>query len=117
MTIKVAISVDYGGFRLTDEAIARIQNHPNAGLFDKTTNWNYDNSIEVRSNPILIEIVSRMINGGGKDRTSRIAIVEIPDDAKDPYIQEYDGKEWVAEGRCWHASYNDIDQINFEMEE
>ena len=34
---------------------------------------------------------------------------------QDPYIQEYDGKEWVAEGRCWHASYNDIDQIYFDF--
>jgi len=30
-----------------------------------------------------------------------VKIVEIPDDVKDWYIGDYDGVEWVAEGRKW----------------
>ena len=52
-----------------------------------------------RDNPLLIEIIEKL--GDKASSCGSVKIVEIPDDVKDWYIGEYDGQEWVAEGRKW----------------
>jgi len=32
-----------------------------------------------------------------------LVVIEVDDDAVGPYIEEYDGVEWVAEGRRWYC--------------
>ena len=54
-----------------------------------------------RDDPVLVQVVEEM----GRDANGRCAelrVVEIPDDVKWE-IEEYDGKEWVAEvHRTWY---------------
>lgn len=53
-----------------------------------------------RSDPILIQVLEELRHEANGE-CSEIEIVEIPDDV-DYIIEEYDGKEWVAEQhRTW----------------
>ena len=52
-----------------------------------------------RDDPLLIEIIEKLGKKGSIFQS--IEIIEIPDDVKDWYIEDYDGVEWVAEGRTW----------------
>lgn len=62
-------------------------------IFDK-----YD--LECRKDPDIIAVV-KFLGEKANDKYSELEIVEIPDDAVDPYIDEYDGIETVREGRSW----------------
>ena len=58
-----------------------------------------DSDIE-RDDPTLVQVVTEL-GTAADDRYSELEIVEIPDDVK-WQIEEYDGKEWVAEvHRTW----------------
>ena len=92
--------------------------HPHLGVFDfgscKThehvKKWckehknnytrlrNAGDSIKERSNPALVQCVEYLIRN--KIETP-LVVLEIPDDAKNPYIIDYDGYEIVHEGRMW----------------
>ena len=52
-----------------------------------------------RNDPHLVEVVELLGSHVG-DREN-LKIVEIPDDVKDWYITDYDGKETIREGRYW----------------
>lgn len=60
-----------------------------------------DNRDISRDDPILIEIIKEL----GEDANgicAELSIVEIPDDVMEWTIEEYDGREWVAEThRTW----------------
>lgn len=105
--MKVVINRCWGGFRLSNEAMARyIEEKGLPYKLEKNEKYNYDyfvneegdyfhcNDIE-RNDPILIQIVEEM---GEKswDRHAELKVVEVPDDVK-WYIHEYDGMEHVAE--------------------
>lgn len=91
--MKIAINKSYGGFTLSERAYEFL------GLeWDGRGNvyrFNTD-----RANPKLIECIETLgplVNG----RYADIQIVEIPDGVK-WQVDEYDGKEWVAEcHRTW----------------
>jgi hypothetical protein len=53
-----------------------------------------------RSDPLLIQVIEELADKASGPCSS-LKIVEVPDDIKWE-IQEYDGKEWVAEAhRTW----------------
>ena len=86
--MKIVINGDWGGFSLTKEA-ARI-------LGVET----YDDSYAVRTNPALI----KMLEEGQK--INDLEVVEIPDNATDYKITEYDGIErviYVVDGKLYYA--------------
>lgn len=86
--MKIVINTCYGGFGLSEKALA---------LFNERsgTTITYE-----RNNPILVEIVEQL--GEAADGNyAELKVVEIPDDVQ-WQIDEYDGNEWVAEKhRTW----------------
>ena len=113
--MKIVINKCYGGFGLSQEAVLLYAKKKGFNLIlehDKTIllthyylnekkdgNYFYERDIQ-RNDPILIEVVEEL----GKKAYSYCAelkIVEIPDDVE-WIIEEYDGKEWIAEDhRRW----------------
>jgi hypothetical protein len=91
--MKIAINVCFGGFGLSEQALARY-----AELADKPFQ-NFDNN---RDDLHLIQTIEEL---GTKCNTrySEIRIVEIPDNVEWE-IMEYDGTEYIAEKhRKWYA--------------
>lgn len=102
--IKVVINRCHGGFGLSKKAVIRYCNQTgiNPGEWNDRIKM-FDEFIEhelSRSDPTLVKIVEEM----GEDANgsyAELAVVEIPDDVN-WYIEEYDGREWVAERhRTW----------------
>ena len=90
--MKVCINRCYGGFGLSDEGLRR---------YNEITGYNktYGGDVE-RDDPYLIHVVEEL---GEKSWgvCSKLEIIEIPDDVEWT-IEEYDGREWVAEvHRTW----------------
>ena len=92
--IKIVINNEWGGFGLSDAALEEYKNRK--GITDENF-WHYDIP---RDCPVLVSMVEEQgsaMNGEFSD----LKVVEIPDDVE-WYIEEYDGKEWVAERhRTW----------------
>lgn len=91
----VVINTRYGGFGLSDLAVAKYKLL--AGIED-TLDWSmYDIA---RDDPYLVSVVQEL----GEDANgifANLKIVEVPADV-DWYVDEYDGREWVAEKhRTW----------------
>lgn len=86
---KIVINEEYGGFGLSDKAWKLYCE--NTGK-DPEKDW----AGEIpRDDAVLIEIVETL----GKeswDDYAKLKIVEIPEDVQWE-IQEYDGREWIAE--------------------
>lgn len=61
--------------------------------FDKRNPWVYRDGKESRTDEKLIELIESGINCNS--RCSKLAVVEIPDEATDYYIEEHDGAESV----------------------
>ena len=78
--MKILINRDYGGFGVKKEFVQAV------GLGDI-----YDDCIQVRTHPQLIEWVEQGINIG--QTYSDLVVYEIPENATDYYIEEYDGFE------------------------
>jgi len=92
--MKIAINVCYGGFGLSEQALAR---------YAELANKQFDEFGTDRDDPYLIQTIEEL---GLKCNTrySEIRIVEIPDNVEWE-IMEYDGTEYIAEKhRQWHAS-------------
>jgi hypothetical protein len=87
----VVINTCYGGFGLSDEALA---------LYKKYSGINVGHYDIARDDPILVKVVRELdtdANGGH----AKLKIVEIPGDVV-WQVEEYDGNEWVAEvHRTW----------------
>ncbi len=82
--MKIVINGDWGGFQLTKK-VAHI-----LGV------WDFDDSDAVRMNPTLI----KMLEEG--QEINDLKVVEIPDNATDYMIREYDGNEsviYVVDGK------------------
>ena len=104
--MKVIINTCYGGFDLSDKAIRmiaerkgwRVEN-PGDGWFvlkGKGQEWEWFSPRYIdRNDPDLVAVVEelgRKANGEG----SELKVVEIPDGISWE-IEDYDGREWVAE--------------------
>lgn len=113
--MKVVINCEYGGFSLSDQAVARYAELAGLNLIAQTdeqfkyTHWyldvvddqNYWSERNLdRNDPCLVQVVEEL----GEDADGQYAclkIVDIPDDVS-WHIEEYDGNEWVAEDhRTW----------------
>jgi hypothetical protein len=113
--MKIVINKCFGGFGLSQEAVLLyakkkglnliLERNKSIGLTHyylnekKDGNYFYEGDIK-RNDPILVEVVNEL--GEKADGTySELKIVEIPDDVE-WIIEEYDGKEWIAEDhRRW----------------
>ena len=113
--MKIVINKCYGGFGLSEEATLlygkkkglNIIVQRDKGLkinhyyLNEKKDGNYFSERDIqRNDPALIEIVEELgIKANGF--CSELKIVEIPDDVE-WIIEEYDGKEWIAEDhRRW----------------
>ena len=76
---KIVINTETGGFWLSDEAAKTLGVNP------------YDDI--ARDDPKLVALVEQ---GNASEEDSTLKVVEIPDDV-DWVIENYDGREWVAE--------------------
>lgn len=93
--MKIVINAQYGGFGLSEEAEAKYKGI--LGIVDDTF---YSRCDIPRDCAVLIALVEKL---GDRINTpySSLKIVEVPDDA-DWYIDEQDGREWIAEvHRTW----------------
>ena len=90
--MKVVINTCFGGFGLSDEALARYNE-----LADTKLETYY--GIE-RNDPFLVQVVEEL-GAKANDTFADLKIVDIPDDVE-WYIHEYDGLESVYEQhRTW----------------
>ena len=113
--MKIVINKCYGGFGLSEEAVLLYAKKKglnliierNKGLklnhyyLNEKKDGNYFSERDIQRNDlILIEVVNEL--GEKADGfCSELKIVEIPDDVE-WIIEEYDGKEWIAEDhRRW----------------
>lgn len=98
MTQKIVINTCYGGFSLSDEALDLYCAF--AGITEAERATLYDSDL-ARDDPILIQVLERLGANECSGRHAALRIVEIPDDVEWT-IEEFDGKEWVAEvHRTW----------------
>ena len=92
-TKKVVINKCYGGFSLSDEAL---------DLYKQLTGTRpkFDGRDLDRDDPVLALVVEQLDAAADGDMAD-LGIVTIPDDVE-WYVEEYDGREWVAEvHRTW----------------
>lgn len=90
---RIVINDCYGGFSLSDAAVARYKEM--TGVGDDF----YDRTID-RDDAYLVKIV-RDMGADANGACANLKIVEIPADVA-WHIGEYDGAEWVAEDhRTW----------------
>jgi len=107
--MKVVINTDFGGFGLSDEAIQLYSDLSKANLVKGDHKMYYYDGDEERpfmewemprDDEFLVQVVEKL----GEDANglySDLKVVEIPDDVN-WYIEEFDGREHVAERhRTW----------------
>lgn len=90
--MKAVINRDYGGFALSDECLAFI------GVEDK-----YE---VVRTDARLIAFIEQYGLSAASAHIARLGVVEIPDEATDWMVDEYDGLEsllYVLDGKLHWA--------------
>lgn len=89
---KILISVDYGGFGLSVQAMELYRQRGGTAPWDKEI---------PRDCPIAIGVVEELGTKDASGWAAKLAIVEIPDDVE-WQIEEYDGWEHIAEKhRTW----------------
>jgi hypothetical protein len=113
--MKVVINSDFGGFSLSDEAVREYAKQKGIPLVEeKDEKWNditfYVNSVSEenyfsardfeRNDEVLVKVVEKLGNKAN-GFCATLKVVEIPEGV-DWYVEEYDGREWVAEKhRTW----------------
>lgn len=88
--MKIVINACYGGFSLSEEAVNAL------GLRNS-------HDYVARNDEKLIELIESGVNCSG--RFAKLEVVEIPDEATDWEISEYDGSEeviCVVDGTIYH---------------
>ncbi len=91
--MKLVINTCYGGFGIKPEIIKKYG-------FNKRDLLDYRYEKESRTDKKLIELIESGVDCNGT--CSKLAVVEIPDEATDYYIEEYDGAEnvlYVLDGK------------------
>lgn len=111
---KIVINSDYGGFGLSDKAVELLFELKKWKLVrqDRDSGFTmfYKDSIEEsnffdereleRDDPELVHVI-KTLKKEASGRFASLKIVSIPDDVE-WQIEEYDGREWVAEAhRTW----------------
>ena len=102
--MKVVINKCYGGFGLSKAAVdlyAELKDM-DPGRYNKQGNF-YENINEYdisRDDPVLVQVVESL-GDLANDSYAELKVVEIPDGVNWS-IEEYDGREWIAEvHRTW----------------
>lgn len=89
--MKLVINTCYGGFELSDKAIDMLG----------------ENVYQLeRDDPKLVEIVEMLGKEAYNTDVSKLSVVEIPDNATDYEVDEYDGYEsitYVVDGKIHHV--------------
>lgn len=103
-TQKVVINWRHGGFSLSDEADILIDSLQRVfKIIDPKATWqilNLDRINYLRNSPFLVYAVEKL-RDRANGKFAALKVVEIPVDV-DWQIDDYDGKEWVAEThRTW----------------
>ena len=89
--MKICINTCFGGFGLSEEALQMLG-------FETRYPW------ISRTDSRLIEVVNTL-GEAANGYSARLAIVDIPDEATDWEIEEYDGSEgivYVLDGKLYH---------------
>lgn len=100
--MKIVVNTCYGGFGLSDEAVElykELGGQISIPHNDINGERYFDYYKITRNDPVLVQVVEQL-GSLANDRYAELTVVEVPDDAN-WYIAEYDGNEWVAEGRTW----------------
>jgi hypothetical protein len=112
--MKVVINRCYGGFSLSGEAIELYLKKKDLKFTKEKGEYfsliGYDYHVEgdelwydhtlARHDPILVQVVEEL-GDKANGRCAELDVIEIPDDV-DYEVEEYDGKEWIAERhRTW----------------
>lgn len=102
--MKIVINTCFGGFGLSEEAVNLYKelggktDIPATMIYDGKTYFDYYKI--VRNDPVLVQVVEQL-GTRANDQYAELEVVEIPDDVDNWYVAEYDGNEWIAEGRVW----------------
>ena len=95
-TFKIVINTCFGGFGLSEEAIAMFRERKGIAADERAT---YTDELE-RDDPDLIAVVEALgENAAGDGRYTVLKVVEVPMWLREKgwYIEEYDGWEHIAE--------------------
>ena len=95
-TFKVVINTCFGGFGLSDEAIAMYRERKGIAADERAT---YADEL-FRGDPDLIAVVEALgSEKAGDDRYAELKVVEVPMWLREKgwTIEEYDGSEHIAE--------------------
>lgn len=122
---KIVVNRCYGGFGLSEAAWEKYLDLKGIKYYKwkdpKWSSWNYtscpmeeyylpDDKVRhehylsyydiKRDDPVLVQVVEELLESADGDHAA-LDVVDVPDDV-DWIIEEYDGKEWVAEKhRTW----------------
>ena len=91
--MKILLNKCHGGFGISEFAERVCSIDPNASLSD------------IRVNPDLIDCIEISGADAFNGRYAELRIAEIPDEATDWEVEEYDGFEWltyVVDGKLYH---------------
>lgn len=88
--MKIVINKCYGGFSLSEAAYKEL------GL--EWDGYGYGHSDD-RASPDLVAVVEKL-GEAASGNFGELKVVDIPDGI-DYRIEDYDGIEWIAEGRTW----------------
>lgn len=95
MTQKIVINTCFGGFGLSEKAETLYRAYADLAPED------YSNYALNRDCPILLQVIEQLGIDECHGKYASLKIVEIPDDVEWS-VEEYDGKEHVAEDhRTW----------------
>lgn len=94
-TFKIVINICFGGFGLSDSAIAMYRERKGITADERAT---YVDEID-RDDVDLIAVVEALGDKAGDDRYAQLKVVEVPMWLKEKgwSIEEYDGSEHIAE--------------------
>lgn len=97
--MKIIINKDFGGFGINEDVYK-------ACAIPEDISYHSDT---LRTNAALISFIETYGADSANTLCSDLAVVEIPDNATDYYIEEYDGKEtllYVVDGKIHFCGGN-----------
>jgi hypothetical protein len=97
MPRRIVVNTCFGGFGLSEEA-KEMYLSLTRDKIERPLAWCIELDV-ARDDPNLLKVIDTLGLNPSAGSFSQLAIVEIPDDVPEDgwIIQEYDGKEWVAE--------------------
>lgn len=101
--MKLVINNCYGGFHLSEKAIDLLVKK---GIDREEAEYEYMFGDCGRNNKILVEVVEELGKEAEDEFACSLSVVEIPDEATDWILNEYDGSEdiiYVLDGKIKYA--------------